>query len=131
MPCIPGAQVPQLSADEVAEQRIDAEGLWVEPLSLDWPAPEPPAADNELQSQGESYSPAPLALPPCCAHAATEQHADGVDAAMRDEASQNPLASLSLPVVGAVREDGEGRGKLPGLCGGVQSVFRRLRRGHF
>ena len=95
-----------------------------DPLPLEWPDFEP-LAPGELQVQGEPQAEL-LGLPPCDMPAAA---AESASFAGHQDPPRNSLLATSLPASDAANDPSGERSQLHGICGGLQSVFRRLRRG--
>ncbi len=122
--CALHAQSLSTPVDAVIEEFDTDWSARADPLQLEWPDFEP-LPPGELTLHGEPQS-GLLGLPPYHTPAAA---ADSAGRADHDDPPRSPLMAMSLPAADAADERAGERSQLPGLCGGLQSVFRRLRRG--
>ena len=122
--CALRAQSPSAPVDGATEEFDTDWSAAAEPLNLEWPDFEP-LPPGELEIHGEPQVEL-QGLQPCYMPSAA---ADSASLADENHQSRNPLMAMSLPAADAADDHAGERSQLPGLCGGLQSVFRRLRRG--
>lgn len=121
-------QGQQTPADEAPEPLYEEWSAVPAPLPLEWPDFEP-LAPGELDVQSEPQATL-LGLPPCCQPPASVADTARADTYTNsDDPLRNPLIAMSVPAADAVDAYSDEHSKLPGICGGLQSLVRRLRRG--